>query len=128
MKPVLIDSSVWIDYFRGSDRIRTDEFEDLIDNNRICVNDLILAELLPSLYIKKQNEIIDILKSVRNIPLKIDWQEIIELQKLNLKKGINNVGIPDLIIVQNIIQNDISIYSLDKHFQLMAKDQGFRLF
>jgi len=38
-----------------------------------------------------------------------------------IKKGINGVGIPDLIIAQNARQNDCAIYSLDRHFVLMEK-------
>jgi hypothetical protein len=28
------------------------------------------------------------------------------MQKINLANGINKVGIPDLIIIQNVIQNN----------------------
>ena len=120
MSFVLVDSSVWIDYFRGSKSIKINQLEDLIDNNQICVNDLILSEILPSLYHQKQKDLIDVLKSIRNIRLEINWEELIELQRLNLKNGINNVGVPDLIIVQNVLQNGLNLYSIDKHFQIMA--------
>ncbi|HQQ23318.1 MAG TPA: PIN domain-containing protein [Spirochaetota bacterium] len=128
MNLVLIDSSVWIAYFRGIKTARINEFENLIDNNQICVNDLILSELLPSLYQRKESEIIDILKSVRKIPLEINWDEIIEFQRINLKSGINNVGIPDLIIVQNVIQNGISLFTIDNHFHIMSKHHKFKLY
>ncbi len=118
---VLIDTSVWIDYFKGSGNINNIEFEELIDSNKICTNDLILSELIPSLHLRKEIELIDILQTIRRIPIEINWNEIIELQKNNLKCGLNNVGIPDLIIVQNLIQNNLSICTLDKHFRLMAK-------
>jgi len=121
MSFVLVDSPVWIDYFRGSKSDRISQLEDLIDNNRICVNDLILAEILPGLYQKKEKELIEILRAVRRIPVEIIWNEVVEFQRVNLKNGINNVGIPDLIIVQNVIRNDLILYSLDKHFTLMAK-------
>jgi predicted nucleic acid-binding protein len=38
-----------------------------------------------------------------------------------MKNGINAIGISDLIIAQNAIQNDLHLLSLDKHFNLMAK-------
>jgi predicted nucleic acid-binding protein len=121
MSLVLVDSSVWIDYFRGSKIIKINEFEEFVDNNQICINDLILTELLPNLYLRKESEIIDILKSVRKLPLQIDWEQIIDFQKINLKSGINNIGVPDLIIIQNVIQNNVTLYSVDKHFSIMAK-------
>lgn len=121
MSLVLVDSSVWIDYFRGSSTIKIKDLENFIDNNQICINNLILAELLPSLIHQKENELVDILESIHKIHLKINWEELINFQKINLKNGINNVGIPDLIILQNIIQNDLILYSIDKHFKIMAK-------
>ncbi len=40
---VLVDTSVWIDYFRTGNQ--SAELDDLIDENVIVTNDLILAEL-----------------------------------------------------------------------------------
>ncbi len=38
---VLVDSSVWINWFRGSGG---DELDTLIDENLLAINDLILAD------------------------------------------------------------------------------------
>jgi hypothetical protein len=43
------------------------------------------------------------------------------MQTANLKNGINWVGIADLLVLQNALQNDLVLYSLDKHFRLMQK-------
>lgn len=52
---VLVDSSVWIDYFRtGSKSQKLDVF---IDENLLCTNDLILAELIPFLKVTKQTNV-----------------------------------------------------------------------
>ncbi len=116
---VLIDTSIWIDYFRsGDDQHRLDL---LIDENIVVTNDLILAELIPFLKVRKQKSIIELLKNINNLQLQIKWDEIIEFQVKCLRKGINGVGIPDLIIAQNAKQNDCEIYSLDTHFKLLSK-------
>ncbi|MCF6267305.1 MAG: PIN domain-containing protein [Desulfuromusa sp.] len=114
---VLVDSSVWIDYFRGNGN--TDKLDFLIDENILAVNDLILAELVPFLKMKRQQKLITLLNSVVKLELNIIWDQITELQYQCLKEGINGVGIPDLIIAQNAIQNRYDLYSLDKHFELM---------
>lgn len=106
MKFILIDTSVWIEYFRDSDAINSDIINNFIDNNQICINDLILSELIPSLKHKKENDLIDTLISIRKIPIEINWQEIINFQTTNLKHGINMVGIPDIIILQNVINHN----------------------
>lgn len=114
---VLVDTSIWIDYFRGGENSADMDF--LIDENIIIINDIILAELVPYLKIKKQTKVINLLYEVTQIPLDIHWEEIIEFQLKCLKSGANGVGIPDLIIAQNAKQNNFPIYSLDKHFRLL---------
>ena len=114
---VLVDSSVWIDYFRGGGN--SDKLDFLIDENILVINDLILAELIPFLRIKNQYNLIDLLNFVERLNLKIDWEQIIDFQHKCLRRGINGIGIPDLIIAQNSLQNHCEIYSLDQHFELM---------
>ncbi len=116
---VLVDTSIWIDYFR--DGKNSSDLEILIDENLIVTNEIILAELIPYLKIKKQTEVIKLLNEVNQTPLDIHWEEIIQLQVKCLKSGANGVGIPDLIIAQNAKQNNCKIYSLDKHFKLLNK-------
>ena len=55
---VLIDSSVWIEYFRNGNNYEKVDF--LLDENLVVSNDLIFAELIPFLKIKKQNNLVDL--------------------------------------------------------------------
>ncbi len=122
---ILVDSSVWIDYFKsGKNSALLDNF---IDQNIIYVNDLILSELIPYLNIKKQTKVIRLLYNISKIPLNINWENIISLQTLCLKKGINKVGIPDLIILDNVLSNNLYLYTLDKHFKLIHNHKNFLL-
>ncbi len=123
---VLIDSSVWIDYFRSGNQ--TDELDHLIDSNLVFVNDLILTELIPFLRLQNQIALINIINEVARLPLSINWRQIQSFQFICLKNGINGIGIPDLIIVQNAMQNDSVIFSLDKHFKLMQDRLNFKLY
>ena len=93
---ILIDSSIWIDYFQIG--INSKDLDTLIDENLIVTNDIILAELIPILKVKRQGTIIDLLNEILKLPLQIDWNEIIQFQVKCLKTGINGVGIPDLLI------------------------------
>jgi predicted nucleic acid-binding protein len=123
---ILVDSSVWIEYFKGNEL--TLPLNKLLDFNNICINDLILAELLPSINQKKENELKELLLTLTKVPLNVNWNTIIYMQTQNLKNGINKVGIADLIISQNVIDNDLELYTLDRHFELMSELHGFRLF
>lgn len=113
----LVDTSVWVDYFRGGGN--TERLDFLIDENCVAVNDLILAELVPFLKLQNQRRLVRLLESVERLPLQIDWRELVDYQNRCLKKGINGIGIPDLIIAENAVQHRVALYSLDKHFELM---------
>ncbi len=93
----------------------------LIDNNKICTNDLILTELIPSMIHKKENNLIDLINSIYKYEVHINWDELKQFQIKNLQNGNNNVPMTDLIIAQNCIKNDLIIVTQDKHFTLMAK-------
>ena len=43
---ILVDSSVWIDYFNGRKTDKTDWLDSAIGNKHIIVGDLVLAEIL----------------------------------------------------------------------------------
>jgi predicted nucleic acid-binding protein len=126
MKDNIIDSSAWIEYFKGN-RIYS-FIDDLIYTNAICTNDIILTELLPSIIHKKEHELADLLNSLRKKILLINWQEIRNIQILNLKHGNNNIGISDIIIAQNCIQNESKLITNDKHFGIMAKYIPLKLY
>ena len=58
-----------------------------------------------------------------------DWEEIRDYQVSCLKSGSNGIGIADLLIAQNSIQNNVPVYSIDKHFRFMNDTQiGIRLY
>ncbi len=116
---VLIDSSVWIDYFRGMGE--PDTVDLLIEENLIVTNDLILTELVPALQVRKQNRLIALLREVKQYPIQIDWDDITQMQIACISNGVNGVGIPDLMITQNAIQNDLHLLSNDRHFDSISR-------
>jgi len=122
---VLVDTSIWIDYFRSGNNSGNLDF--LIDENLIVINDLILAELIPALKVRNQRNIVKLLYDINKLDLAINWYQLIEFQSKCLKNGLNGIGIPDLIIVQNAKQNQCEIYSLDNHFTLMKDIFELRL-
>jgi hypothetical protein len=114
----LVDTSVWIDGFRGGES--KEVLKKLIDNGSICINDIILAELLPSIRKRGETELENLLNLLPKVPIQIDWNGLIYMQTENLKHGINKVGLPDLMIAQNVLQNGLTLFSLDRRFELIG--------
>ena len=123
---VLVDTSIWVDYFR--DGIQSSQLDSLIDEDQILINDLILAELVPFLKIRKENTLVKVLNKIEKAQLIIDWQKIINLQISCLENGMNRIGIPDLIIAQHAIEEDFQVYSLDKHFHHISAFSNLKIF
>ncbi len=123
---VLVDTSIWIDYFRGG--AGSSDLDFLIDENIVATNDIILAELVPYLKVKKKMKVINLLREIARLPLLINWNEIIDFQVKCIKGGANGVGVPDLLIAQNARGNNCRVYSLDKHFRLLNQVIKLRLY
>lgn len=121
---VLVDSSVWIDFFRSD---RSSPLDLYLEEDLISTNDIILSELLPKLQLERKTSIINGLISLTKVPLDIDWDLIRYYQILNLKNGINKVGVTDLIILQQVIGEKLTLFSYDKHFRLMQNFLKFDL-
>ena len=114
---VLVDTSVWIDYFKSGENSQA--LDELLEQNSVVTNDVILTELVPFLKLRKEHSLVFLLHDLRLLSLKIDWNEIVDWQTKCLMQGLNGLGIPDLLIAQNAYQNGRAIYSLDKHFRLL---------
>jgi len=123
---VLVDTSIWVDYFKAGNN--SSNLDRLIDENILVTNDIILAELVSYLTLKKQAKVIELLGEINRVPLHINWGQIIEFQVKCLRNGANGIGIPDLIIAQNAKSNNLKIYTLDKHFQLLSQTINIKLY
>jgi predicted nucleic acid-binding protein len=66
---VLVDTSVWVEYFRSGNN--SEELDFLIDENLIVTNDLILAELIPFLKVRKQRKLTNLLLNINKLNLSI---------------------------------------------------------
>ena len=122
---VLVDSSVWSAYFRGASDLPALDW--LIEEGLVVTNDLILAELTPVLLVRGERKLVGLLREIERVPLTLDWDGIIEMQVTCLRNGINKVGIPDLIVAQQAMQYNLSLFSLDKHFRLLSKHVAMHL-
>ena len=125
MQNYIADSCVWIDFFKNDRHYET--IINLIKNDNLYMNGIVLAETIPSS--KKRNEIktIQTLSLIKKVPLSIDWDEISEIKYLSIKNGINDIGLLDIAIAQNAKQNNMGIFSTDKHFKLLQKVYDFEL-
>ena len=128
MKGVIVDTSVWIAFFRGlpEDKATSDALDYLLSGDEAIVNEVVLTELVPFLNVRGEAARAASLFALQSPGLDTDWHELRVLQETCLHSGINKVGIPDLMIAQQAMRLDMPLFSIDKHFPLIAKISSLR--
>ncbi|GBR77049.1 putative PIN domain protein [Candidatus Termititenax persephonae] len=122
----LVDSCVWIDFFNHKKHFKI--ITKLLFNNLAVVNEAILAEILPLANLRQERELVECLDGVDCLPLQIDWPEVENIQLRCLKMGMNKLGLLDIVIAQNAKQNNLTMFSVDKHLRCLCKLLGIKLY
>ena len=118
---VLVDSTVWISYFRGTkgeERI-AEALDYLLSGDEASVNEVIRTEVMPMMTVRGEDA--SLLEAVRCPSLSIDWMAVRALQVKCLRSGLNKVGIGDLVIALDAVSRDEPLFSLDRHFRQIKK-------
>ncbi len=130
MSRVLVDSSIWIDFF-GSlslpDSIIVDE---LLAHGLVCTTGLIKAEVLPGARTTREfRQLKDFFEALPLVPEgEAFWEDAIRYQYLLKRRGVYRIGIPDLMIATLALRNDKLIYTKDADFPRMAKYLPLQLY
>jgi predicted nucleic acid-binding protein len=127
---ILVDSSVWIDYFNGTETLATKKLDGLLGIQPICTGDLILAEvlqgfrqdsdyqaaktLLCALPVYPMVGVALSLKSVKNF-------RVLRKQGITIRKTI------DTMIATFCIENNFSLLHSDKDFQPFQQILGLQV-
>lgn len=121
MSDVLVDSTVWISFFRGTkgEEDVAEALEYLLAGDEAVINEAVKSELAPSMIARGEDA--SVLDVVRCSSPVIDWEAIRQLQVKCLKNGINKVGLIDLMIARDAIDRQLPLFSLDRHFKLISK-------
>lgn len=118
---VLVDSSVWISYFRGTkgEEDVAKALDYLLSGDEASVNEVIKAEVMPMMTLRGEDA--SLLEAVRCSALSIDWPAVRALQVKCLRSGLNKIGIGDLVIALDAVSRGEPLFSLDRHFRQMKK-------
>jgi predicted nucleic acid-binding protein len=121
---VLVDTSVWIDYFRGKETQQVSMLDNLLDKDRIIIGDLIITELLQGFRYKRElaaiSEVVELLEYRDLVGRKIA-EKSAEYFRYLRKKGITVRKTIDVIIGTFCIENGIYLLHDDRDFTPMEK-------
>ena len=125
---VLIDTSVWISYFKASDPILVGLVENIMTVGEICVPKVILAELTQGA--RSEQEVSTIREFIGAFTI-IDqkeqsWGKAGMLSFQMKRKGIS-IHLVDCYIAVIAYENQCRLLTLDKHFKEIKRFLGIEL-
>jgi tRNA(fMet)-specific endonuclease VapC len=119
---VLIDTSVWIAYFKNSQRQVTEKVDDVLTHSHVYVPKVVIAELIQGAKTDKEIAVIEeFVHAFTVIDQTADtWLKAGRLSFSMKKKGIT-VHIIDCYIAMLADEHNCIIFSLDEHFKSIQK-------
>ncbi len=126
---ILIVSSVWIDYFRGTTTTQTEKLDSLLGTEPLATCDLVFTEVLQG-FINDQDfiqakKIMTSLERIEMSGQNIAVQAAKNFRTLRLR-GITVRKTIDTIIATGCIENEVLLLYSDKDFDPFVKHLGLR--
>ncbi len=128
-KRILIDTSVWINYFKDGDRKFAEKVDEVLTFSAVYVPKVVLAELIQGAKTEKEISVIEEFVGAFKIIDQTEdtWVKAGKLSFSMKKKGIT-VNIVDCYIAVIANENNCMIFSLDEHFKIIKKFLRFEMF
>jgi len=127
---ILVDSTVWIDFFNGVDSWQVDLFDNLLDRELIAVGDLIVTEVLQGFRAEKDYRIARELMMKRiTVELRGFGIAIAAARNFRLlrSRGITVRKTIDTIIATACIENGWRLLHDDRDFDAFAEYLGLKV-
>ena len=126
---ILVDSSVWIDYFNGNDSREADFLDETLGVRAVAIGDLILTEVLQGFRherdYKTAKRLLEEFTLFELLGKKMAVTSAENFRKLR-KKGITIRKTADVIIASFCIEHKIPLLFSDKDFQPFVDHLGLR--
>lgn len=124
---ILVDSSVWIDYFKGTINKQTDYLDSALGAQSLCIGDLILTEVLQGFRLDKD------FKQARKMLSQLTTYELLGIEiahksannfRLLRKRGITVRKTADIIIATFCIEKKLPLLFTDRDFKPFVDHLG----
>lgn len=116
---ILVDSSVWIDYFRGAITAQTEKLDNLLGSELLAIGDLILAEVLQGFVDERDfNQARRMLTSLDVVEL---GGEKIAIQAAKNFRTLRKLG----VTVRKTIDTMIATRCIESGYELLHNDRDF---
>ena len=116
---IVVDSSIWIDYFNGEINKKTDWFDRALGTEPIIVGDIILTEVLQGVQSDKDY------KTAKQLLMEFPFMEMLG-RELALKSALNYRSLrKNGVTVRKTIDVMIGTFCIENNFTLLHNDKDF---
>ena len=115
---VIVDTSVWVDFFRSADSPHSLHLKRLLREERVVLTGQVLAEIIQGIKTQKESAIVK--KGLHKLPFiemtRHVWERAGEISASLLKKGVT-IPLSDVIVGCCALSGDLEVFTLDSHFK-----------
>jgi len=127
---ILVDSSVWIDYFRGNITTQSAMLDSLLGVEDLAIGDLILAEVLQGF--NNDSEFKLARRLLTSLPMLEICGPLVALQAAHNSRQLRRMGVTvrktiDALIAARCVVSGLSLLHSDKDFDPFAQHLGLRV-
>ena len=126
---ILVDSSVWIDYFKGTTTPQADKLDQLLGSEPLATGDLILTEVLQGFAEERRFE--QARKLLTSLEIVHLGGQALAIQAAQHFRVMRRLGVTvrktiDLVIAARCIESGYDLLHSDKDFDPFVKHLGLR--
>jgi len=127
---ILVDSSVWIDYFKGSITVQTEKLDQLLGAEPLAIGDLILTEVLQGFGDERSfREAEKMLTEL--LVVELGGREV-AIQAARNFRALRSLGVTirktiDTVIATRCIESGYDLLHSDRDFDPFVKHLGLRV-
>jgi len=127
---ILVDSSVWIDYFRGQITPQTNRLDELLGAEALLVGDLILAEVLQGF--RHQRDFNQARRLLESFEIVVLSNPLLAVQAARNFRELRTHGVTvrktiDTVIATWCIEHDHALLHSDRDFDAFEKHLGLEV-
>ena len=127
---ILVDTSVWIDYFKGTIKPQTEILDSLLGHQPLAIGDLILTEVLQG-FANDRDFIVTTNLLTSLVAVDLGGQEI-AIQAAKNFRTLRKLGVTvrktiDTVIATRCIESGYDLLHNDRDFDPFAKHLGLRV-
>lgn len=126
MKKIIVDTSVWINFFNRPKSKEKQTVDHLLDEERVCFSGIVLSELLQGTKNEKEaNLLVSKLSTLIFLETNTNIWMKTGLVSANLRRKGVVLPLSDILLAVTAQENECEVYTLDPHFKLIPGTELF---